>query len=128
MTGPDGTRVRLDDLLGGRWLVLHAGAARPQPAWERAGVPSLVVTPAGSAPAEGTVVDSDGVLRAWLARHRATSVALRPDAYVYAAAATGRRLPPPPTRFVLRPRPGPGPGPGVSEVAAGSSAVPLKHA
>ncbi|WP_200303900.1 bifunctional 3-(3-hydroxy-phenyl)propionate/3-hydroxycinnamic acid hydroxylase, partial [Streptomyces adelaidensis] len=105
VTGPDGERVRLDDLLGGRWLLLHAGAPRPQPAWDRAGVPSLTVTPAGSRPAEGTVVDSDGVLRAWLTGHRAATVALRPDGYVYAAAAVGGQLPPPPEGFVAQVRP-----------------------
>ncbi|MDX2931346.1 bifunctional 3-(3-hydroxy-phenyl)propionate/3-hydroxycinnamic acid hydroxylase [Streptomyces ipomoeae] len=99
VTGPDGTRVRLDDVLAGRWLLLHAAAATPQPAWDRAGVPSLTVLPAGSRPAEGAVVDSDGVLLPWLTAHRAATLALRPDAYVYAAAPTGDRLPPPPAGF-----------------------------
>ncbi|TQE16291.1 hypothetical protein Sipo8835_43675, partial [Streptomyces ipomoeae] len=80
-------------------LLLHAAAATPQPAWDRAGVPSLTVLPAGSRPAEGAVVDSDGVLLPWLTAHRAATLALRPDAYVYAAAPTGDRLPPPPARF-----------------------------
>ncbi|MEU5893905.1 bifunctional 3-(3-hydroxy-phenyl)propionate/3-hydroxycinnamic acid hydroxylase [Streptomyces sp. NPDC047461] len=98
VTGPDGTRVRLDDALGGRWLLLHAGAATPQPAWP-SGVPSLTVTPAGSRPAEGTLVDSDGVLLPWMTRHGAATLALRPDAYVYAAAAEGAPLPSPPRGF-----------------------------
>jgi len=104
VTGPDGERVRLDDALGGRWLLLHGGLPVPQPAWERLDVPSLTVTPAGTRPAEGTVVDSDGVLLAWMAEHRVTTLALRPDAYVYAAAAAGAQLPPPPAGFapVLR--------------------------
>ncbi|MFE4575443.1 bifunctional 3-(3-hydroxy-phenyl)propionate/3-hydroxycinnamic acid hydroxylase [Streptomyces chartreusis] len=101
VTAPDGTRVRLDDVLGGRWLLLHGALPTPQPEWERAGVPSLTVLPAGSSPAEGAVVDCDGVLRAWLTRHRATTLALRPDAYVYAAAPAGTPLPPPPEGLTL---------------------------
>ena len=104
VTAPDGTRVRLDDVLGGRWLLLHGALPTPQPEWERAGVPSLTVLPAGSSPAEGTVVDCDGVLRAWLTHHRATTLALRPDAYVYAAAPAGTPLPPPPEGLALAPR------------------------
>lgn len=105
VTGPDGERVRLDDVLAGRWLLLHGGLPRSQPAWDRLGIPSLAVTPAGSRPAEGTVVDSEGVLLPWLARHRTATVALRPDAYVYAAAPAGDRLPPPPAGFAPAPHP-----------------------
>ncbi|MFF3941498.1 bifunctional 3-(3-hydroxy-phenyl)propionate/3-hydroxycinnamic acid hydroxylase [Streptomyces phaeofaciens] len=99
VTGPDGDRVRLDDALGGRWLLLHGGPPAPQPAWDRSGVPSLAVLPAGSRPAEGAIVDHDGVLLAWMAEHRAATLALRPDAYVYAAARAGAPLPPPPAGF-----------------------------
>ncbi|MDX2931245.1 bifunctional 3-(3-hydroxy-phenyl)propionate/3-hydroxycinnamic acid hydroxylase [Streptomyces ipomoeae] len=102
VTAPDGTRVRLDDALGGRWLLLHARTATPQPLWN---VPSLTVTPAGSSPARGTLVDSDGVLLPWLAGHRAATLALRPDAYVYAAAREGASLPPPPAGFAPVPHP-----------------------
>ncbi|WP_308013282.1 bifunctional 3-(3-hydroxy-phenyl)propionate/3-hydroxycinnamic acid hydroxylase [Streptomyces beigongshangae] len=96
VTAPDGTRVRLDEVLGGGWLLLHARTATPQPRWD---VPSLTVVPAGSRPAAGTVVDTDGVLLPWFAAHRAATVALRPDAYVYAAARAGAVLPPPPPGF-----------------------------
>lgn len=99
VTGPDGARVRLDDALGSRWLLLHAASATPQLAWDRLGVASLTVTPAGSRPARGTLVDSDGVLLAWLAERRAATLALRPDAYVYAAAPPGAPLPAPPAGF-----------------------------
>ncbi|WP_405534094.1 bifunctional 3-(3-hydroxy-phenyl)propionate/3-hydroxycinnamic acid hydroxylase [Streptomyces sp. NBC_00075] len=103
VTGPDGVRVRLDDVLGGRWLLLHGGLPVPQPAWDRSGVPSLAVLAAGSRPAEGAVVDSDGVLLAWMARHGAATLALRPDAFVYAAAPRGDRLPRPPAGFAPAP-------------------------
>ncbi|MEU6765711.1 bifunctional 3-(3-hydroxy-phenyl)propionate/3-hydroxycinnamic acid hydroxylase [Streptomyces sp. NPDC046853] len=96
-----GNRVRLDDALAGRWLLLHARTATPQPAWDRLGVPSITLTPAGSRPAEGTLVDTDDVLLAWMGEHRASTLALRPDAYVYAAATTGL-LPPPPRDFAPR--------------------------
>lgn len=97
VTSSDGKRVRLDDVLGGRWVLLHASPLvpqAPQPAWD--GVPALHVLPAGSQPAEGSIVDSDEVLLPWMSKHRAGSLALRPDAYVYAAAPAGVRLPPPP--------------------------------
>ncbi|MFG2820906.1 bifunctional 3-(3-hydroxy-phenyl)propionate/3-hydroxycinnamic acid hydroxylase [Kitasatospora sp. NPDC048365] len=103
VTAPDGSRVRLDDVLDGRWILLHTGPPAPEPAWERAGVPTLTVLPPGSHPAEGAVVDADGVLHAWLARHRAATLALRPDAYVYTSAAPGARLQPPPGGLAARP-------------------------
>ncbi|MET7778418.1 bifunctional 3-(3-hydroxy-phenyl)propionate/3-hydroxycinnamic acid hydroxylase [Streptomyces sp. NPDC005388] len=107
VTGPDGEHVRLDDALGSRWLLLHTGSAAPQPAWDHLGIPSLTITPARSRPAEGTLVDSDDVLLAWLAARRAATVALRPDAYVYAAAPAGAQLPQPPTGFAPVPHPSP---------------------
>ncbi|MFH7339953.1 bifunctional 3-(3-hydroxy-phenyl)propionate/3-hydroxycinnamic acid hydroxylase [Streptomyces sp. KHY 26] len=104
VTGPDGVRVRLDDALGSRWLLLHGGPPVPQPTWACLDVPALTITPAGSRPAEGTLVDSDGVLLPWMTRRGVTTLALRPDAYVYAAAAAGARLPPPPAGFAPAPR------------------------
>ncbi|MFF5480054.1 bifunctional 3-(3-hydroxy-phenyl)propionate/3-hydroxycinnamic acid hydroxylase [Streptomyces sp. NPDC012935] len=99
VTGPDGIRARLDDVLAGRWLLLHGGPPTPQPAWDRCGVPSLTVLPAGSRPTRGAVVDDEDVLRPWMTEHRAATLALRPDAYVYAAAPSAARLPPPPAGF-----------------------------
>ncbi|MGI5459617.1 bifunctional 3-(3-hydroxy-phenyl)propionate/3-hydroxycinnamic acid hydroxylase [Streptomyces sp. CA-249302] len=104
VTGADGERVRLDDVLKSRWLLLHLGPPTPQHAWARQGVESLAVLPEGSRPAEGAVVDSDGVLLPWLSRRRAAAVALRPDGYVYAAAPAGAQLPPPPAGFTPAPR------------------------
>jgi 3-(3-hydroxy-phenyl)propionate hydroxylase len=44
------------------------------------------------------------VLLPWLTEHRAATLALRPDAYVYAAARAGAQLPPPPAGFTPVPR------------------------
>ncbi|MFF4506761.1 bifunctional 3-(3-hydroxy-phenyl)propionate/3-hydroxycinnamic acid hydroxylase [Streptomyces sp. NPDC001401] len=104
VTGPDGVRARLDDVLESRWLLLRTESSAPQPAWDRLALPALTVTPAGSRPAAGTVVDSDGVLLPWMTEHRAATLALRPDAYVYAAAPAGAQLPPPPAGFAPVPR------------------------
>ncbi|MFG1666955.1 bifunctional 3-(3-hydroxy-phenyl)propionate/3-hydroxycinnamic acid hydroxylase [Streptomyces sp. Y7] len=123
VTAPDGTRVRLDDVLGGRWLLLHTAPPTPQPAWERCGVPSLTVLPAGSSPAEGAVVDSDDVLRVWMTRHRAATLALRPDAYVYAAAPDGAPLPPPPAGFAPAPRANAAPAPRANAAPAPTATV-----
>jgi 3-(3-hydroxy-phenyl)propionate hydroxylase len=91
-----GERVRLDDVLGGRWFLLHIGPARPWPAWVGGSVARLRVTPAGSAPAPGTIVDADNVLIPWMRRHRATVLAVRPDIVVYAAVRDDAELPYPP--------------------------------
>jgi 3-(3-hydroxy-phenyl)propionate hydroxylase len=102
VTGADGADAQLDDALGGRWLLLYARTATPQPAWR--GVPSLTVASAGSQPAENTLVDRDGVLLAWMAAHHVAALALRPDGYVYAAAPTGGQLPGPPAGFTPAPQ------------------------
>jgi 3-(3-hydroxy-phenyl)propionate hydroxylase len=83
VTDTDGARVRLDDLLGGQWTVLHAGEA-PAGAhsWTAAAVPTLRIN-------EPTLVD-------WLRRKKAAAVVLRPDGFIYAAAKSGQPLPPPP--------------------------------
>ncbi|GAA5043636.1 bifunctional 3-(3-hydroxy-phenyl)propionate/3-hydroxycinnamic acid hydroxylase [Streptomyces similanensis] len=114
VTGPDGDRIRLDDALGGRWLLLHARTATARPAWDRLGVPALTVTPRGSRPAEGTLVDSDGILLPWMESRGAATLALRPDAYVYASAAGSGRLPGPPDGFA----------PAARTTAAGTVTVP----
>ncbi|MCC5577625.1 bifunctional 3-(3-hydroxy-phenyl)propionate/3-hydroxycinnamic acid hydroxylase [Microtetraspora sp. AC03309] len=105
VTRPDGTRVRLDDALGPGWLLLRTGTATAQPFWTRLGVPSVTLRPAGSPAAEDSLVDADGVLLAWMARHSAATVVLRPDGYVYAAAPQGAPLPPPPHGFTPAARP-----------------------
>src|SRR6202000_3287118 len=56
----EGAKLRLDDVLGGGWAVLHFGA-KPTGAdrWERLGAVSLAVT--GREPAAGAIRD-DGTL------------------------------------------------------------------
>jgi 3-(3-hydroxy-phenyl)propionate hydroxylase len=78
----DGVRRRLDEVTAGHWTVLTTGA--PPPAWTAAGAASFTVLPRGATPRPGGVVDDDGVLVAWLRRHRATTIVLRPDGFVYA--------------------------------------------
>ena len=87
VTDADGARVRLDDLLGGQWAVLHigrtAGAAAKH--GRDAGVPTVRVV--------------DPTLVRWLRRRKAAAVVLRPDGFIYAAAGSGRPLPPPPVGY-----------------------------
>jgi len=85
VTGADGARVRFDDLLGGRWAIVHVGE-RPSgaDAW---GVPTIpVVEPS---------------LVRWLHKRKAAAAVLRPDGFIYAAAGSGQPLPPPPSGYAL---------------------------
>jgi 3-(3-hydroxy-phenyl)propionate hydroxylase len=93
-----GNRTRLDDALGPVWSVLHTGDASPE-SWRSAGVPVIRITPPGSAPASGSLVDCDGALNRWLKSKKASAVAVRPDKFVYAAAQSGQPLPAPPAGF-----------------------------
>lgn len=78
-----GATVRLDDVLQGRWTLLHIGAPPPgAQAWTARGVTVLPVR--------------DATLTAWLTKHKATAVIVRPDGFVYAAADFADTLPPPP--------------------------------
>lgn len=78
-----GDKVRLDDILGGRWTVLHAGTQpRGAQAWTNLGARAIQI--------------NEPSLTCWLKRHKANAVVLRPDGFVYAAAESGRPLPPPP--------------------------------
>ena len=67
-----GDSVRLDDVVGGRWTVLHTGPATDFRAWRTAGVPTLKVTPPHSVPSADCIVDSDGSLTRWLEKKGAT--------------------------------------------------------
>lgn len=83
VTAADGARLRLDDVLGGQWAVLHTGESPAgADAWTAVGVPTLRIN-------EPTLVD-------WLRRKNAAAVVLRPDGFIYAAAKSGQPLPPPP--------------------------------
>ncbi len=97
VTGATGERLRLDDVIGGRWAVLHFGAA-PAGAdqWERLGALSVAVTGRGCQPPAGTVCDDDGALTRWLRGKKAAAVVVRPDGFIFAAAASGCPLPAPP--------------------------------
>lgn len=88
MTDADGGRVRLDDVLGGQWTVLHTGES-PAGAhnWTAIGVPTLRIN-------EPTLVD-------WLRRKKAAAVVLRPDGFIYAAAKSGQPLTPPPAGCIF---------------------------
>lgn len=94
-----GETLLLDDALPTGWVVLvRADARRAEgiQAWRAAGVPVLELLPAGATAHPDSIVDSDGVLGAWLESRRATAVALRPDRHVYAAAERERALGAPP--------------------------------
>ena len=91
-----GERARVDDVLAGRWTLLHTGPAASWPTWPTERVARLQVVPAGSPPTPGAIVDTEGVLISWMHRHRTTVLAVRPDAVVYAAARDDANLPLPP--------------------------------
>jgi 3-(3-hydroxy-phenyl)propionate hydroxylase len=100
VTDEKGDRVRLDDVIDGRWTILHTAPAAPWPAWRSAGVPVVSITPRGSAPAADCIVDRDGTLTRWLERKKASTVAVRPDGFVYAAGGE-QPLPPPPAGLTV---------------------------
>jgi 3-(3-hydroxy-phenyl)propionate hydroxylase len=86
VTDADGARVRLDDLLGGQWTILHSGESPAGAgAWTEAGVATLRI--------------SEPTLVGWLRSKKAASVVVRPDGFIYAAAKSGRPLPPPPDGY-----------------------------
>ncbi|KAB2384850.1 bifunctional 3-(3-hydroxy-phenyl)propionate/3-hydroxycinnamic acid hydroxylase MhpA [Actinomadura montaniterrae] len=89
-------RVRLDDVLGAGWSLLHLGSS-PDETWQAAADTVLQVLPAGAAPRPGAVVDTDGTLTDWMREMRAVALVLRPDRIVYTAAtATSPLTSPPP--------------------------------
>jgi 3-(3-hydroxy-phenyl)propionate hydroxylase len=84
-----GATVRLDDVLGGQWTILHIGAppAGVQ-AWTELGVPTIRIT-------EPTLIG-------WLQRKKAAAVVVRPDGFIYAASQSGQPLPAPPAITPIR--------------------------
>jgi 3-(3-hydroxy-phenyl)propionate hydroxylase len=78
-----GAIVRLDDIVGGRWAILHTGVLPTgAEAWTAIGVKTLRI--------------SEPSLGRWLRRKKAAAVVLRPDGFIYAAAESGAPLPAPP--------------------------------
>jgi 3-(3-hydroxy-phenyl)propionate hydroxylase len=94
----EGDHVRLDDVIGGRWTILHTGPAAPWQAWRSAGVSILRIAPPGTAPAADCIIDRDGALTRWLEGKKARTVAVRPDGFVYGAGGD-QPLPLPPNGF-----------------------------
>jgi 3-(3-hydroxy-phenyl)propionate hydroxylase len=83
-----GATVRLDDVLGGHWAILHTGAS-PAGAqvWTELGAPTIRIC-------EPTLIR-------WLHRKKAAAIVVRPDGFIYAAAESGQPLPPPPIDLAL---------------------------
>ncbi|QII03672.1 bifunctional 3-(3-hydroxy-phenyl)propionate/3-hydroxycinnamic acid hydroxylase (plasmid) [Rhodococcoides fascians A21d2] len=91
-----GGRERLDDVLGGEWVMLSLHPTGTLGPWASAGIRRLRVRSAGSDPAEGSIVDTENSLVAWMRTHHATTLVLRPDAFVYTADHLDSPLAPPP--------------------------------
>jgi 3-(3-hydroxy-phenyl)propionate hydroxylase len=86
VTDANGAQVRLDDVLGAQWTILHIGAAPPgTQAWTELGVSTVQIT-------EPTLVG-------WLRRKKAAAAVLRPDGFIYAASDFGQPLPQPPAGY-----------------------------
>lgn len=107
---PDGTAVRLDDLIGNQWTVIHVGE---QPAgtraWAELGASVLRIG--------RDFRDSTATLTRWLKKTSADAVVIRPDGFVYAAATSGQMLPPPPAGMTTVTAPA-----AVAPIPAGASA------
>ena len=89
VTDASGATVRLDDVLGGQWTILHTGAPPPgTPAWAELGVPTIRV--------------SEPPLVRWLQHKKAAAVVVRPDGFIYAAAKYGQPLQTPPAITPIR--------------------------
>jgi 3-(3-hydroxy-phenyl)propionate hydroxylase len=86
MTDATGATVRLDDVVGGQWAILHTGES-PAGAhtWTELGVPIIRI--------------DEPTLGRWMRRKKANAVVLRPDGFIYAATESDRPLPPPPAGF-----------------------------
>ncbi len=89
----------LDEVLGSGFAVIGRGVAASLPETPGLPVRAVVVHPAGTEVADRPahepdggrvdVVDVDGAITAWLDRHRAEAVVLRPDRFVFAVAGPG---------------------------------------
>lgn len=92
-----GATVRLDDVLGGQWAIVHNGSAPAgAAAWTELGVPTFRIG-GPSAPTDSEAIrNAGGTLVAWLKDKKAAAVVIRPDGFVYAASEPGELLQPPP--------------------------------
>ncbi|MPZ86525.1 MAG: bifunctional 3-(3-hydroxy-phenyl)propionate/3-hydroxycinnamic acid hydroxylase [Nitriliruptorales bacterium] len=105
---PDGTPTRLDHVLGPGFALIGFGSdplgdSTPEARadWERLDVLPVTVTPPAAAPHAHAVNDVTGVLTDWAARHRASSVLVRPDRYIFGVAGTHPRAAPSPDHLAV---------------------------
>ncbi|WKG05405.1 bifunctional 3-(3-hydroxy-phenyl)propionate/3-hydroxycinnamic acid hydroxylase [Mycolicibacterium sp. HK-90] len=99
-----GSTVRLDDVVAGRWTVLHTGVAPAgSEAWTDLGAPAIAVSGFNDRTSPGAIRDVDGTLIAWLKQKKAAAVVLRPDGFIYAASEFGQRIAAPPAGYELAP-------------------------
>jgi 3-(3-hydroxy-phenyl)propionate hydroxylase len=96
-----GAAVRLDDVLAGRWAVVHTGNLPAEAEkWLAHGVFSLRVLDPAAGPRPDGIRDSGGVLTKWMRDRKATALVLRPDGFVYAATDGASALPGPPSGLI----------------------------
>jgi 3-(3-hydroxy-phenyl)propionate hydroxylase len=85
----DGAKVRLDDVLKGRWAVLYTDSPPAR---------TEVWTDLGAA----LVHVDEPTLVAWMRRKKADAVVVRPDGFIYAASRSGQPLPAPAAITAIR--------------------------
>jgi 3-(3-hydroxy-phenyl)propionate hydroxylase len=101
VTDVNGATARLDDVVGRQWTLLYTGEPPSGcRAWQEIGVPALRLCGPASDPHPDAICDGDGTLPRWLRHKNAAAVVLRPDGFIYAAAESGRPLPPPPEGYI----------------------------
>ncbi len=89
--------ARFDDVIGGQWALIHTGALPAGAnAWTRLGAASFALNGPGTKPAADAIADHSGALTAWLRKKSCAAVVIRPDGFIYTAAAEGHALAAPP--------------------------------
>ena len=99
---PDGRTVRLDDLLAPEFVLVTATpeamewlSDASRAAWRRLGGGQVVIATSGGSGHRGgvlAVVEADGLFNDWMRRNTVAAVIVRPDRYVYGAAANAAEL------------------------------------